>query len=558
MTSSFTPNKFLEKPGNGDYAGSWNVPVNSDWDAIDTAFGGTTSLSVTGASGSYTLGVSDYRPPNIVITGVLTANVDYKIPAGVGGIWTVYNNTTGSYAVTFSSGGGAGYVTLNQGYRTLAVVDANGASSAISFPLAAAGSSGQFQFNYGGYLAGSSALTTDGTNIGIGTTTPGSKLDVKGVLRLSGSTSGYVGLTAPAAAGSQVYTLPASDGTNGQFLTTSGTGLLSWAGSTAGVSSISGGTTGMSFGAGVGAVTMTGVLAVPNGGLGTAASSLVAGDLFYASSSSTINRLSIGTAGQVLTVSGSSPSWAAAPGGISSITLSGGTTGLLINGATSSTITTSGQTWTISGLTTANHSWTGTNSFQANISTLVSPGSASGYIFYGSTGLYATGHNGTAYLFAGSGASSDVYMPNDLHVVGAIYKAGGTFRIKHPLPALNETHQLVHSFIEGPQADLIYRGRVALVAGKAKVSIDEAATMTNGTFVLLCRDVQCFTTNETGWTAVRGSVSGNILTIEAQDPACTDTISWMVIGERQDEYMMNTSWTDENGKVIVEPLNPTN
>ena len=80
--------------------------------------------------------------------------------------------------------------------------------------------------------------------------------------------------------------------------------------------------------------------------------------------------------------------------------------------------------------------------------------------------------------------------------------------------------------------------------------------MTDGTFVVLCRDVQSFTTNESGWTAVRSSVSGNTLTIEAQDATCTDSISWMVVGERQDDHMMDTGWTDENGKAIVEPLNP--
>jgi hypothetical protein len=144
-----------------------------------------------------------------------------------------------------------------------------------------------------------------------------------------------------------------------------------------------------------------------------------------------------------------------------------------------------------------------------------------------------------------------------LTVGGALSKASGSFRIEHPLPAKSATHQLVHSFIEGPQADLIYRGKVVLVDGKASVNIDAAATMTDGTFEVLCRDVQCFTTNETGWTAVRGKVVGNILTIEAKDADCTDEISWMVIGERQDPHMMETDWTDDNGKVIVEPLKPS-
>jgi hypothetical protein len=78
--------------------------------------------------------------------------------------------------------------------------------------------------------------------------------------------------------------------------------------------------------------------------------------------------------------------------------------------------------------------------------------------------------------------------------------------------------------------------------------------MTEGTFVALCRNMQCFTTNESDWTPVRGSVTGNILTIEAQDNTSTASISWMVIGERQDKHMYDTDWTDENGKVIVEPL----
>jgi len=137
---------------------------------------------------------------------------------------------------------------------------------------------------------------------------------------------------------------------------------------------------------------------------------------------------------------------------------------------------------------------------------------------------------------------------------GALTKASGSFRIPHPLEAKEDTHDLVHSFVEAPQADNIYRGKVALVAGSATVNIDTVAGMTDGTFAALNREVQCFTSNETGWTAVRGAVSGNALTITAQDNTCTDTISWLVIGERKDAHMYGTDWTDDDGKVIVEPL----
>ena len=139
---------------------------------------------------------------------------------------------------------------------------------------------------------------------------------------------------------------------------------------------------------------------------------------------------------------------------------------------------------------------------------------------------------------------------------GALSKTSGSFVIDHPLDSKKDTHNLVHSFIEGPQADLIYRGKVDLVGGSATINIDTTIGMTDGTFVALNTGVQCFTSNESGWTAVKGSVSGNVLTITAQDNSCTDTISWMVVGERHDPIMKdsNTDWTDADGKVILEPL----
>ena len=150
--------------------------------------------------------------------------------------------------------------------------------------------------------------------------------------------------------------------------------------------------------------------------------------------------------------------------------------------------------------------------------------------------------------------SEKLSVTGNVAITGSLSKGSGSFRIPHPIEAKSETHHLVHSFLEGPQADLLYRGKVDLVDGAATVNVDTASGMTDGTFTILCRDIQSFTTNESGWTAVRSSVSGNILTIEAQDATCTDSISWMVVGERQDKHMLDTGWTDSTGKVIVEPL----
>ena len=157
--------------------------------------------------------------------------------------------------------------------------------------------------------------------------------------------------------------------------------------------------------------------------------------------------------------------------------------------------------------------------------------------------------NNTNIVLSIGNGSTGVHVTNS-------FTAGSNkgFRIVHPHPSKKYTHDLVHNAIEAPQMDLIYRGKVDLVGGSATVNIDTKANMTDGTFVLLNRDVQCFTSNETGWTAVKGSVSGNILTITAQDNSCTDTISWMVVGERQDDKIKQSELTTDDGDLITEPL----
>jgi len=139
-------------------------------------------------------------------------------------------------------------------------------------------------------------------------------------------------------------------------------------------------------------------------------------------------------------------------------------------------------------------------------------------------------------------------------VTGAVSKGSGSFKIDHPLPAKKDTHHLVHSFIEGPRADLIYRGVATLSGGSASVDLDAAADMSAGTWELLCRDPQCWIQNDSGWAQVRGSVAGSTLTISCEDAASTDSVSWMVVAERHDPHMIETGWTDDDGRVIVEPL----
>lgn len=181
--STFTTNKGIEQPTSGSYNNTWDVPVNADWGIIDNAFGGTTNLNATGASGTNTLALAQYQPPNIVITGTLSANVVYSIPSGVGGLWTIYNNTSGAYTVAFASGGGGTAVTLQQGARTQVVSDGtniqlannnigvvpivNGGTGASTAATAASNLLPSQSGNTGKYL------TTDGSALSWGTPSGG-------------------------------------------------------------------------------------------------------------------------------------------------------------------------------------------------------------------------------------------------------------------------------------------------------------------------------------------------------------------------------------------------
>lgn len=83
------------------------------------------------------------------------------------------------------------------------------------------GSTTQIQYNNSGVLAGSANLTFDGSNVQIG---------AQGDLRFADAdSSNWVAFQAPATVASNItWTLPNADGTNGQVLTTNGTGTLTW------------------------------------------------------------------------------------------------------------------------------------------------------------------------------------------------------------------------------------------------------------------------------------------------------------------------------------------
>jgi hypothetical protein len=155
---------------------------------------------------------------------------------------------------------------------------------------------------------------------------------------------------------------------------------------------VSGGTTGLTTSGGPvttsGTITISGTLGATNGG--TAQSTWTSGDLLYASASNTLSKLSVGTSGQILTVVGGVPTWSTdtGTGTVTSIDVSGGTTGLTTSGGpvtSSGTITLSGTlgvpnggtgATTLTGIVKGN----GTSAFSAAVAgtDYIAPGGALG------------------------------------------------------------------------------------------------------------------------------------------------------------------------------------
>ena len=200
------------------------------------------------------------QPADGTNPGVLTA-----IAQTIGGVKTI------SSAPIFSS------VTASQ------VLAVDGSKQLTSLAYASANTANALvqRDSSGNFNAGSLGVTSINASTSLNA---GTVATATGQLTLSGLTSGTVIIKPQDAAGTYNFNLPTSAGTSGQPL--------------------------LSGGGGAGVMTF-GTLGATAGGTGL--TSFTTGDTLYASASNTLSALPIGSTGQVLTVSGGIPAWAAAP-----------------------------------------------------------------------------------------------------------------------------------------------------------------------------------------------------------------------------------------------------
>ena len=106
---------------------NWNTPLNSNFAAIDKALGGKVTIDVTGVTATpVALTLTQYQNLIIAFTGILTANVTYQVPSGVGGEWIISNSTSGAFSVTVANVAGGASTVIAQGETHTVYSDGTG------------------------------------------------------------------------------------------------------------------------------------------------------------------------------------------------------------------------------------------------------------------------------------------------------------------------------------------------------------------------------------------------------------------------------------------------
>lgn len=168
MADPQSPNKFLFVPSHGADVDTWDVPLNANWNGLDKALGGYTTLNANGLSGTIALTSSQTIPLGFIVTGTPAGSINYQTPAGVGGIWLVRNRATlgASITVGFSSVSGGSTVNIPSAKNVAISADgtANGMDDIDTVPTSVAGgSNSQVQVNIAGVLGAYAGFTFDGT-----------------------------------------------------------------------------------------------------------------------------------------------------------------------------------------------------------------------------------------------------------------------------------------------------------------------------------------------------------------------------------------------------------
>jgi len=235
-----------------------------------------------------------------------------------------------------------------------------------------------------------------------------------------------------------------------------------------------------------------------------------------------------------------------------------------------------------------------------------------GDVFYSSTAYQPTTEKMRLTNSGSLCINSDVptggellYVNGSVVIAGSLTKGSGAFVINHPINNFENTHNLVHSFVEAPKLDLIYRDNIEITSNNvAYVDIDKQFNLFPGTFDLLNKNPSIFVNNNDSFDRVRGKISKKLVNVNADistltanftyngitsniivgnihnmpskiihnhsldfsanittlqidvETTFTGNISYMVIGERKDPFVLSANCviTDSNGELITQSI----
>lgn len=121
MPSTYTTNKIYELQATGENIGTWGTLLNAVLSILDLNLGGRLALNVAGAADVNLTAVQE-RNAYILMTGILTGNINVVFQTAQGGFFLLDNRSTGAFTITAKPSGGTGVV-VPQGSKCLVMVD---------------------------------------------------------------------------------------------------------------------------------------------------------------------------------------------------------------------------------------------------------------------------------------------------------------------------------------------------------------------------------------------------------------------------------------------------
>jgi len=219
MASTYTTNGGIEKIEPGTQSGAWGATTNTNFDIIDRITNGVGTIDLSSSGAAHTLTTSDGSLSNgmykvLVLSGATEACTITVAPNDAQKLYFVDNNS--GQACTFSQGSGANVAVANGGS---AIIYCDGAGSGAAVVDLTTTFSGLLAANN---LSDVADASTSRTNLGLAIGT--------NVLAYDANLQAFV----------TAFTLPTSDGSSNQVLSTNGSGTIGFSDSGATVAQAKG------------------------------------------------------------------------------------------------------------------------------------------------------------------------------------------------------------------------------------------------------------------------------------------------------------------------------